>query len=609
MNTLLERCARWLLLPLAAACGPAAAFEPWEHERMGNVAYHLAKRLHCQGADAATRQARKPLCDQLDVMFQDPLDEGRVLNPAAFGYGTVARCVDFFLTPEKLLAGQDDRLIFSTETARQRAAGGPQVAVPTSPAEFLGLDLRRHCVDRWNNFSANQAAHSNHTHFQAELVTSQHLYHRLALDAARSGKPFGALFINALSDHYLQDFFAPGHIVTFRSHMSDIYANAVHDSLNHKGAWMRFAPEDLQALLAGLRSEAAGVALSEAVRNYLAQVDGHDKTRDSGDCLRRCEPLPEAQRRALDAAATVADLLDLAAALAQPHEQFPAPHRQGVLLRGDFELWRASQWPQRLLLLALQMRSILDVLQAMDADAAGLNSFLQPSWKSERTGLGQRARIQASLDGRFFYDFMLLGREEFPFLPYVSRDPIEGVDGVHDVVEIASIDGSRVWLRPEGRREFVLSTGLNYEVPRFGRQQWRQSVSLETPVAGFVNTGYFKTSVGMAAGVFFTHEDDRSGWGLSLRPAVVFSQSETFVSVPLRWLRFRRPDGSGATHAAWGLRVDQGFSSFITVYLQGGRAPFRQEAGEVRTGSAYGAGIVLAAPFCRIPGLGRMCYW
>ncbi len=603
---------RALAASLLAAClGSASAFEAWEHERMGNLAFHLARRLHCEGAPAAqapaAQAARQAQCNALDVMFKDPLDERPILNPATFGYGTVVRCVDFFLTPEKMLAGHDDRLIFSHEDGQQRSAGGSRAAIPTSAAHFLGIDMHRHCADGWINLSATQAAHSNHTHFQAEMVAAQHLYHRLAIDASRQGQDFGALLLNGISDHYLQDFFAPGHIVTFRSHMSDIYANAMHDSVNHKGAWLRFERQSLQDLLDGVRDAARQVPLTQRVRNYLARVEDGPRRPDKGACLRRCEDLGSAQWQQLDAATDVAALFDLVLGLATVDQRLGL-RDHALLLRGDGELWRASQWPQRLLLLIMDVRSILDVLQAHQAAGSVSNSYDRPIWKSERQRDHERANIVASLDGRFAYDFMLLGRNEFPWLPYTKRARIADVDDRHDVLEIAGLEGSRLWLRPEGRREFVISAGLNYEVPRFGRQQWRESLSVETPVVGFVNSGFAKTSFGLAAGYFRTHEGGRMGYGLSLRPAVVFSQSETFVSLPMRWFHYSRSDGSSSTRPAWGLRIDQGFSSFITVYLQGGRAPFMQDNDVIRSGSAFGAGIVLAAPFCRVPLLGRMCY-
>ena len=60
--------------------------------------------------------------------------------------------------------------------------------------------------------------------------------HIAAIFDARQKNLYSALVRNALSDHYLHDFFAPGHITTIRENAHDAIALAMHDRANKSGA-------------------------------------------------------------------------------------------------------------------------------------------------------------------------------------------------------------------------------------------------------------------------------------------------------------------------------------------------------------------------------------
>jgi hypothetical protein len=64
-----------------------------------------------------------------------------------------------------------------------------------------------------------------------------------------------------------------------------------------------------------------------------------------------------------------------------------------------------------------------------------------------------------------------------------------------------------------------------------------------------------------------------------------------------------RPKGSDDTsfnRPSFGIRLDAGFTSFLTFYLELRRTSAMQHDGSIRSGPAMGAGIQLAAPKCRI---------
>lgn len=568
-------------LLLSAWVAPAAAFESNEHERLGNLAFHFALKIHCPVTVAPSAD-----CSRLRIAFTDPLDPGAPEPDVKLTYGMVVRCVDHYLTPEKLIAGREDMLFSKPDTP-------PTVAtvVPGSVADFASARFAEHCRDGVFNFSATQAAHSNHAHFQAELIASQNLYHRLAMALARDGKLFGALFTSAMSDHYLHDFFAPGHIGTFRSHMSDIYSNAMHDSINASGGHLRFRRGHYRALLRSLAAP-GGVALDQVplepqVRvqlRCLARQSGIDEFMRPHD--RRICRDDEAKPDDTAWPAGVAHLGDLLAAVDAPG---PDEATARVPMQGDGMLWRPELRQQRVLMLALQLRAILDVLRANQP--GNQNWFADGAWRSDRLADGSGALISATIDGGFAF------RLRFPS----SDENGSAQADDDDVIRIAHLHKKVLQLVPRGQQEIVLSTGINYEMPHFGKMQGRASVSFEVPMLALLNDGIWKINYGAALGAFRFREGKEWGSGLSFRPGFVLSQSETFVTVPLRWFRFQGDGRPSVWRSSWGLRVDQGFSSFMTVYLQYSASPFRQEDGRIDRGSVFGAGVVFAAPLCRVP--------
>lgn len=80
------------------------------------------------------------------------------------------------------------------------------------------------------------AGHNNISHFQGLLMSSFARWHESAVIAARGdGNLFQALAAHAIADHFLQDFFAPGHVVTARDNLPDVVALSWHDRYNNSG--------------------------------------------------------------------------------------------------------------------------------------------------------------------------------------------------------------------------------------------------------------------------------------------------------------------------------------------------------------------------------------
>lgn len=139
-----------------------------------------------------------------------------------------------------------------------------------SPFEWIKMDVESACVGQAdcnldkkflktlpdNYMTSLDAAHQNHAHFQKEAMYSFWWWHKQAIAEAyfsrKSGacpknsksdhtyfckcEPLrGAFLLSAYADHFLQDYFAPGHTLTPRSLTSDMYSLAIHDRYNKKG--------------------------------------------------------------------------------------------------------------------------------------------------------------------------------------------------------------------------------------------------------------------------------------------------------------------------------------------------------------------------------------
>ncbi|MEK6374960.1 MAG: hypothetical protein AABO58_19970 [Acidobacteriota bacterium] len=90
--------------------------------------------------------------------------------------------------------------------------------------------------DRWQaSIKVLWAKHRNVDHFQRLALDEWAEYHAIALAAARDHCFPAALYAEAMALHYLQDFFAPGHVVTPRKGMHDVAAGSLHDYFNARG--------------------------------------------------------------------------------------------------------------------------------------------------------------------------------------------------------------------------------------------------------------------------------------------------------------------------------------------------------------------------------------
>lgn len=576
------------LVLLLLCVNHAAAFESPEHKQLADLSYHLATQIFC----ATNPRVDFCLLKDEEKTFFDPVGNAveaqhSTATPYShISYGDIVMCVDYFLTPEKLLAGRENQLILARPKGDARARHGQLFPERRSDLEFR---YWQRCDPADSNFEGARAGHVNHSHFQAELLAAQRTNHLLALMLrASDGNLFGAMVANAISDHFLQDSFAPGHITTWRSRLSDIAANAYHDRNNQRG-WTIAVDKTVLADTTSIPNASHGVNLigtilqslceDLAVRQYFFRYIGESPK----PCAADCAVLAQSEDKRLD------KLLEF---MRRVHGK----EELKVKLRGDQHLWDADQDEQRLVMLWTEVRAIFDVLESQSSEAgtagAGAvraivlkDSFSKSAWTWDFDPPPQPA--------------------EEVFYP-IKPSKITAVIGPITYVipernrRSGDLDDDRTWIDYKAMDQIW---GVSYGIDNmtFGDTQNRKLLTLETVVQGKASHERFSENYALLAGLQGYFGPGRDGIALSSRLAWVRPETETALSVQLRALRLARDGLPAAWRPSLGGRIDLGFSSFLTAYLQGSRDAAVQRNGSIRGGWSIGAGVQLGAPTCRIP--------
>ncbi|MFZ6770750.1 hypothetical protein ACO0LM_27145 [Undibacterium sp. Di26W] len=513
-------------------------------------------------------------------------------------YGDVVMCVDYFLTPDKLLAGRENYLIDDTdleeEEVKKTGRGNPYVKHGRLyPVVRRDLDINRiRCKDDPFNIEGARSGHVNHSHFQAELIVAQSSNHMLALMLRTSqNNLFGALTANAISDHYLHDSFSPGHITTWRSRLTDLAANSFHDHTNRQGLDITVNTKTINDMSKFERNSSDLLSFIEkllcsdnAVNDYLLNAGEVGLTSDH--CGKQCMLTPE-QRTIQET-----ELKDFIRQLKNPHPEEVNPK---VTLKGDNSLWKSSQVKQRLLMLISQTRSILDVLESKpqkeeENPLTIVDSFQDNSWswayvkqsefeKNTSTFLTTRpSQIKASI-GPITYDIANsdnnVGEKEKEKISYRAMDRVIGVS-------------------------------LGIDNMTFGDRQNRSLLSVETVLFGKASSRRYSDNWGVLAGYQQQFSPVMNGAALTSRYVYVKPEIEMMYSAQLRAMQINRPNDSRVWKLSIGARVDIGFTSFLTTYIQMTRDYAAQTDGRIGNGISIGAGIQLASPACRIFGISNL---
>jgi hypothetical protein len=144
-------------------------------------------------------------------------------------YGELVALVDHMLSPEELFTDQGKMSTYPSSQERLN-----DQFVGALPGGKRKIDTFLHGMKS----RYLRASSENDAHFQDDLMFAAWRWHRLAVTLAIDAEEslFAALVANAISDHYLQDSFAPGHVVAARDNSHDTFALALHDQANAAGA-------------------------------------------------------------------------------------------------------------------------------------------------------------------------------------------------------------------------------------------------------------------------------------------------------------------------------------------------------------------------------------
>lgn len=262
------------LLLLAGAVSPAAwSMSGHEHVAVGNdgLAVALAHVRHSGGYLCPDSGKLRCIDAELLAKLEEMLPGERDVS-----YGQMVAAVDHVVNPVKFMEREGE--------------------VGCFPGDLDEL-YTRHIVG-YSQLLAWRASHVNEMHFQSEGLASLWYWHFAAVKSATVGECLprpdmaldqipddeqdvntlvGALVVNAISEHFLHDFFAPGHVFTFRDTMGDYSSLSNHDRYNRLGAVLLVQPSrwrnELKPLLTGEGIAALAHLTPETVEAAVASIE------------------------------------------------------------------------------------------------------------------------------------------------------------------------------------------------------------------------------------------------------------------------------------------------------------------------------------------------
>jgi len=543
---------------LGLGCTSAAlAFESSEHERISNLALQTAILYYLDNPGGSKARADEA---QLLVGYPGKYNlEKTIPGLSSLSYGDVVACVDYFLDPEKMLA----------EAMRRNSKSAGSDGIPIYNGEDPFINVLSDC-HKSSAAPSEQAAHNNHAHFQQEAMLSFRLYHLTAISLGSEGKGgnlFGALVVNAIADHYLQDFFAPGHIVTPRSRLSDVPATAMHDSANESG--LNFQPSHMDKLL--------------PIFNYIFLKNGE---RDF-DIFKsfRLQAIKE-QLLGRNDAASIDRVIDY----------FSSKKFYKIRMRGDQRLWDAndSQLAQRILIFLVEARSILDILKSED-------SFPIFKWKTNYIPFrflwkNYEFEGNAPLEAEISFGKYCLYRDSC-YPRYGLSNGFQEINLNDSELRIISAFDTKHAYFP-GIIYPILGASVHQESMITGPRVGRTAASLEILPGGSIPIATLNFA--FLFGATYYYGKPFHGAGPTFRLVTTVPQTELSWGPYFRRLSYQ---SVGGTQRKWsyGMRLDSGFSSYFTLYIGLGRDMGATSGRILEPGWIGTGGLQFSWPISRTP--------
>ena len=405
---------RLLLAAFVAAvplhCGQAIAFDSSEHCSTSNLALRIAFDFVSQNLgkspdlDTIEQQmlgmSKSSAVEETPDAYCFPKKWAKT-GAYDFSYGKIVALVDYTINPADLFVSE-----------------GSVREPPESPD-----DLNRTYFRSKTSIGSilDVASHNNADHFQGSVLYLFDHWHTNAMrEAARADNArtlFRALANEAIADHFLEDSFAPGHLLTPRSAMSDAVALSWHDAFNDRGRmmavrhWGRLRQLSEFSLLHsdayGQEFERIGDALPNATDGDIKRTslktaltsleDAADGKTSDGSCARKSNFVDEITNPILDPRGShYLKILNFDKTLVNldrseadgPGTILLCMHGDGSLDEHDQEL-SAMVGPQKALMVLIEAKYIEDVLEAFLTAGRGALRGDHPEATSEHGQLGQ----------------------------------------------------------------------------------------------------------------------------------------------------------------------------------------------------------------------------
>ncbi|MDQ5873172.1 MAG: hypothetical protein M3547_13315 [Acidobacteriota bacterium] len=206
---------------------PLSGFNYKEHQDVGNEALRRAVMYFERRCGALLPKGRR---DELmrEILGLTAPNKKPPFTPFNITYGHLVASVDYVTEPSELAF---------------------QGGLPPSSLKQPGVFFNERLINRRSFLRLLHATHHDRNHFQGRALITYQTWHRTAVHLVRqssndnSGEPETAdrsefhdlslaLIYSAYADHFLQDFFAPGHIRTPRFGLHDAASMGIHDYFN-----------------------------------------------------------------------------------------------------------------------------------------------------------------------------------------------------------------------------------------------------------------------------------------------------------------------------------------------------------------------------------------
>jgi len=510
----------FLLFFISSNCN---AFEWHEHRNLGNVAISIAFDYFESTEDFKDidyfmlekwKQAKSELlfCQDKSLSIcevkKDLFSKSKRPYKPDIRYGDVVKGVDDMRYP---------KLIFSrfNEVKHYEVKGYPLTEAKLNRI-IVPLFFKQTSQDMY------KASSNNFQHFQGELFETMKSLHMEAIDVAESKNIFSALVMQALSDHFLHDIFAPGHVTTNRENSHDGVALAMHDWSNDYGADFKIEDKswgDLEKIL------------NHMIVNCEKYQLFYDKSGDPKEV--NCN----------DDAINNDDQLFVMHQLLKNHET--------LRMYGDNSLYKNHT--QTIFMLLVEVRAILDVMKSY--------SKARDSKKGNKTVIGDLDKTVNN-----FYSYTWSGTYD-----YNLREPIVPVAGI----EFGNYDFEEDQV---GKSYDILIYTVAGQAPVNGRSSSGE-FSLEYVPLSFIGENktlknmimqqpsevcdvFSLCNFGMAIGAVAYRNDTLRGEGVQLRFIKVQPKISTLFSFYIRRLNYHDDGSVDDWRSSYGIRLDTGFSMY-----------------------------------------------